>query len=79
MFFGSGTSKPQDSVGGNSSTSNMPQPSREMPAHNYTRSEHRSAADKPERLQQMPTSIKAGHDVTDKEKFETELISTRTK
>jgi replication fork clamp-binding protein CrfC len=73
MFFGGSASKSQDSGGGPVGVTY----SASQPTQNYQpRNEYRSASDRPERLQQMPTSIKAGHDVTDKEKFETELIKS---
>jgi len=75
MFFGA--SKPQDIPQGNGGVGvqNPPAVNNTSPPNSsFSRSEHRSPLDRPERLQQMPVSIKAGPDVTDKERFETELI-----
>ena len=82
MFFGGGASKNIDSSGGMVGGAHQAQNQGASSQSYSSRSEYRSGGvaggDRPERLQQMPTSIKAGHDVTDKEKFETELISMHT-
>jgi len=73
MFFGSGGKQPD---AGTSPTNTLTNTQPNGPSQSFSNSRNEHRGDRLERLAQMPVSIKAGHDVTDKEKFETELIKS---
>jgi len=65
MFFGSGGGRPNDPM----NSAPLVTPTAQSVRDQYGRPEPRH-----DKLQQIPASIKAGPDVSEKEKFETELI-----
>lgn len=77
MFFGGGGQQQQQG-GYNRSSQDMGMASQQINngmMQQNQRDVYREQSSRPDRLQQIPSSIKAGPDVSDKEKFETELIS----